>query len=114
LPAVALPARRAKNKRSAYQTLPPEVVHALRDYLGGRPLDQPVWPGTWFEKAAEMFRLDLEAAGIPYVIGGPDGPLYADFHALRHNADSRLMPTEPLAPCFCCAFGFSSVVGEAA
>jgi hypothetical protein len=25
------------------------------------------------------------AAGIPYVIDGPDGPLYADFHSLRHT-----------------------------
>src|SRR5262249_4518237 len=23
--------------------------------------------------------------GIPYVVDGPDGPLYADFHALRHT-----------------------------
>src|SRR5262249_53022997 len=30
-------------------------------------------------------RVDLKAAGIPYVISGPDGPLYADFHALRHS-----------------------------
>ena len=32
-----------------------------------------------------MLRLDLEAAGIPYTVEGPDGPLYADFHALRHS-----------------------------
>jgi hypothetical protein len=32
-----------------------------------------------------MLRLDLDAAGIPYVVDGPDGPLYADFHALRHS-----------------------------
>src|SRR5262249_27045482 len=28
---------------------------------------------------------DLEAAGIPYAVEGPDGPLYADFHSLRHT-----------------------------
>jgi hypothetical protein len=32
-----------------------------------------------------MMRMDLEAAGIPYVVDGPDGPLYADFHSLRHS-----------------------------
>jgi integrase len=32
-----------------------------------------------------MRRIDLDAAGVPYVVDGPDGPLYADFHALRHS-----------------------------
>jgi integrase len=32
-----------------------------------------------------MLRIDLEAAGMPYAIDGPNGPLYADFHALRHT-----------------------------
>src|SRR5262249_2464570 len=32
-----------------------------------------------------MFWADLEAAGIPYAVEGPDGPLYADFHSLRHS-----------------------------
>ena len=30
-------------------------------------------------------RRDLEAAGIAYAVEGPDGPEYADFHALRHT-----------------------------
>ncbi len=29
--------------------------------------------------------MTLEAAGIPYAVEGPDGPLYADFHSLRHS-----------------------------
>src|SRR5438045_3154757 len=28
---------------------------------------------------------DLEVAGIAYAVEGSDGPLYADFHALRHS-----------------------------
>jgi Phage integrase family len=32
-----------------------------------------------------MLRGDLDAAGIPYSVPGPDGPEYADFHALRHS-----------------------------
>jgi hypothetical protein len=30
-------------------------------------------------------RTDLDAAGVAYIVEGPDGPLYADFHALRHS-----------------------------
>lgn len=32
-----------------------------------------------------MIRNDLVAANIPYVIEGPHGPEYADFHGLRHT-----------------------------
>jgi integrase/recombinase XerC len=32
-----------------------------------------------------MLRIDLDVAGIPYMIDGADGPLYADFHCLRHS-----------------------------
>jgi Phage integrase family len=32
-----------------------------------------------------MLRRDLEAVCIPYSVEGPDGPEYADFHALRHT-----------------------------
>jgi hypothetical protein len=32
-----------------------------------------------------MLRIDLEAAGVPYVVDGVDGPLFADFHCLRHT-----------------------------
>lgn len=32
-----------------------------------------------------MLRNDLLAAGIPYMVEGPDGPEYADFHSLRHS-----------------------------
>jgi hypothetical protein len=61
------------------------VVEELRAYLDGRDANLPVWPGTWFRKAAEMLHIELDACGIPYAVEGPDGPLYADFHALRHS-----------------------------
>ncbi len=69
------------------QPLPPDVAELLRNYLADKPAGLPVWGGTWAKdwKAAEMLRIDLEAAGIPYTIEGPDGPLYADFHSLRHS-----------------------------
>src|SRR5262249_25047268 len=85
LPAVVLPARLAKKKKAKVQPLAADVADALRAYLDGRPRNKPVWPGTWNVDAAEMLRADLEAAGIPYAVEGPDGPLFADFHALRHT-----------------------------
>jgi integrase/recombinase XerC len=84
-PTVTLAAEHAKNGKTAIQPLPQDMVEALRDYLAGRPGDSPVWPGTWPKKAAEMISLDLDDVGIPYVVEGPDGPQYADFHALRHS-----------------------------
>src|SRR5262249_44495790 len=41
--------------------------------------------GTWYQRAADMLRIELDACGIPYAVEGPNGPLYADFHALRHS-----------------------------
>ena len=88
-PVVILPARHAKNRRTKVQPISPDLADLLRDYLSDKPAGQPVWmgTGTWAKdrKGAEMLRIDLEAAGIPYAVEGPDGPLYADFHALRHT-----------------------------
>jgi hypothetical protein len=84
-PTVALAATFAKNRRAAVQPLPPDVAEALREFLAEKPAGLTVWPGGWVDNAAEMIQADVEAAGIPYVIDGPDGPLYADFHALRHS-----------------------------
>jgi integrase len=84
-PLATVPSGCTKNKRLAMQPLLADVAEMLREHLRGRPSDHLVWPGTWFEKAAEMLHADLDAAGIPYMVEGPDGPLYADFHALRHS-----------------------------
>ncbi len=87
---VTLPTAVAKNRRQTTQPLPPAVADALRGFVAPRPPGQPVWPGTWHERGADMLRIDLEAAGVPYEVPGPDGPLYADFHALRHGYVSML------------------------
>jgi hypothetical protein len=86
-PAVTLPIRADKVKTGGVRPLRPDLAGALRAWLAGKPVGEPVWPGPWAVDglAAEMLRIDLEAAGIPYVAEGPDGPEYADFHSLRHS-----------------------------
>lgn len=80
-----LPSSVEKNRKGTKQSIKPEVLAILAPYLAGRPRRRPIWPGRWYRSAAAMLRIDLAAAGIPYEIAGPEGPLYADFHALRHS-----------------------------
>jgi hypothetical protein len=54
------------------------LVSILAAALGGYPTDE-----IEAEPMSDYVNGDLAAAGIPYVTEGPDGPLYADFHALR-------------------------------
>jgi integrase len=75
-----LEAATAKNRREANQPLPAEIVASLAEYLDGRPERVRLWPGEWNERAAEMIRRDLEAAGLAYE--DADGRV-ADFHSLR-------------------------------
>jgi hypothetical protein len=91
-PTVVLAARSAKNRKTQVQPLPPDLTQLLRDYLHDKAPGEPIWGGNWAQegKGAEMLRIDLEAAGIPYAVDGPNGPLFADFHALRHSYISAL------------------------
>ncbi len=82
MPTATVRAAYSKNRHKAVQPLPPDVAEALSGYLTDRPATGPHWPGTWYEDAAEMLRIDLEAASIPY--RDADGRV-ADFHALRHS-----------------------------
>ncbi len=86
-PTITLAARFNKSRKPKVQPLPPDAAAVLREYLRERPAGRPVWGGTWAtgRRGAVMIRRDLEAVGIPYSVEGPDGPLYADFHALRHS-----------------------------
>jgi integrase len=86
-PVVTLAARLNKSRKVKVQPLPADVAAALVEYLGGKPAGSPIWGGGWASESrgADMLRIDLETAGIPYAVEGPDGPEYADFHALRHS-----------------------------
>jgi integrase len=84
-PVVNLAAGNSKNGKGATQPIPSDLARELRGYLSTKPIGEPVWPGRWQNDGAAMFRIDLEAAGISYVVEGPNGPLYADFHSLRHS-----------------------------
>lgn len=69
----------AKDGEDANQPLHPDLASELAKWLKGRAAHSPVWPGNWYKKAAEMLRVDLKSAGIPYET--KLGVL--DFHALR-------------------------------
>jgi len=86
-PTATLAARLNKSRKVKVQPLPADVAEALRSYFVGKPSNVPVWGRTWAKdhRGAEMIRIDLDAAGIAYAVEGPDGPEYADFHALRHS-----------------------------
>src|SRR5262249_30331596 len=62
-----------------------DVVATLRTYLLGKAPDAPVWPRPALKEIVVALRHDLEEAAIPYVVDGSEGPLFFDFHGLRHS-----------------------------
>lgn len=86
-PTVTVAAGYSKHRREDVQPLRPDVAAMMKTYLAGKPEREPVWPGSWTEAGAEMVRLDLAAAGIPYE--DDDGRVF-DFHALRGQFISLL------------------------
>lgn len=90
MPTATLAACNAKNGRQAVQPLSTELATMLTSYLAGKPASLPVWPSTWPARAADMLRVDLEAAGVPYAVEGPDGVRFRDFHSFRHTFISLL------------------------
>ncbi|WP_246173802.1 tyrosine-type recombinase/integrase [Limnoglobus roseus] len=89
-PTVTPPARGAKNRKLIHQPLPLDVAGRMRGVIAGKGSRQAIWPGDWSNDAAEMLRVDLATAGIPYAVDSPNGPLFADFHAIRHTFIRRL------------------------
>src|SRR5262249_10347578 len=90
--------------------IPRELAGHLRTYLDDKPADQPIWPGTWTEKAAKMVKSDLAAARARWLEAAKDDREefkrreassflaycnaeneYGDMHAWRHTFVSILV-----------------------
>jgi integrase len=84
---VTVQAAYSKRRRKDVVPLRPELADRLRAWLGKRKAGAHAWPGRWIQDGAEMIRLDLAAAGIPYI--DAEGRVY-DFHSLRHQFISNL------------------------
>ena len=88
-PTVTVQAGYSKRRRLDILPLPADILAATREWLSGKPIGQPLWPGKWAAKkyAGKMLQIDLKAAGVPYVDAKG---LFADFHALRHTYITNL------------------------
>ena len=70
-----------KRRRAAVTTTAAVVAEELKSWFNA---DGGCWDG--FPEVApgpRVLSYDLEAAGVPYQIADPDGPLFFDFHSLR-------------------------------
>ena len=72
-------------KKTVRQPLPLAVAEALRPFLKEQARGRSGLAGQLVDEGANMLKEDLAAAGVPYVVEGPDGPRYVDFHGLRHT-----------------------------
>lgn len=61
---LTVPAAHSKRRRLERLPIPEDVAAAFQAYLAEKRADQPVWPGGWWRKSAEMIRRDLTDAGI--------------------------------------------------
>jgi site-specific recombinase XerD len=58
-PTVRVQAAYTKNRQEAVLPIRPDLARMLQGYLVGCSADDPVWPGTWVERSAQMLRKDL-------------------------------------------------------
>ena len=90
-PYVVVEAAYSKRRRRDEQPMPTWLMAKLRTWLANRPAvelrNDRLWPGSWHDRAAEMLRIDLAAAEIPYI---DERGEYFDFHALRRQYISSL------------------------
>jgi integrase len=86
-PTVTVQAAYSKRRRKDVQPLRTDVAEMMRQYIAVKPRHSKLWPGTWKSVAAEMLRVDIAAAGIPYQ---DDSGRYFDFHAMRGQFISLL------------------------
>jgi site-specific recombinase XerD len=77
-PTVTALACYTKNGKEAAQPIAQSLADRLRPWVASRKPGRPVF-GNLTPRTAEMLRVDLEAAGIPYETDSG----FADFHSLR-------------------------------
>jgi integrase len=70
-------------------------VAMLRPWLKGQPSDERLWGGSrsWWYKAADILRADLEAAEISHRVQTRDGWAVVDFHSFRGLQVTNAMRT---------------------
>ncbi len=61
-PTVVLDAGASKHRHADVQPIRSDLAELLRGWLDRRPVDAPLWPGTWSKHAARMIRADLRRA----------------------------------------------------
>lgn len=87
-PVVVVAAEHSKHAKEDHQPLHPEIAAAMRTYLRDKSPDERLWSGNWTKVGAEMIRIDLAGAGIPYQ---DDRGHVFDFHALRRQFVSMMV-----------------------
>lgn len=90
-PSILASAKTAKNRKNVTLPMTEELANYVRGYLeshqNAQEARRAIFPGFETVDTAEMLRVDLEAAGIPYV--DVAGRVF-DFHALRGQFASDL------------------------
>jgi len=86
-PTVTIQAAYAKNRRTDTLPLRHETARALKRFFANKAPGERAFRVPPNYDTADMFRADLEAAGIPYV---DESGRRADFHALRHTFITNL------------------------
>jgi len=84
---VQVEAAHSKRRKRDLLPLPPDLAETMREYLAGRRPEQPVWPGSWWRRSADMLRFDLAVANIEPV--DAQGRV-VDFHGQRMTFISAL------------------------
>lgn len=79
---VMIKAEDAKNRKDDFLPLRKELASDMKVHLASALPTDKAFPTMRQEKGADMFRADLEAAGIPVV---DDNGRVLDFHSLRHT-----------------------------
>ncbi len=66
-PAVTVQAGYSKHQREDVLSLRADLADLLRDWMRDRTVGERLWPGAWWNKAAEMVQADLDAANKKWV-----------------------------------------------